>query len=564
MFMLILMAVSLVLIGYALIGLKTDNGGKNNKFLGNSSSDKWICLALLVLALVIRAWQFGVIPYGMNQDEAMGAVDAKALAEYGTDRFGMRLPVHFTAWGFGQMSVLLSYCMVPFFKLFGFNPVTIRLPMLIFSMLGMWALYRITQISFGNKTAMFALAICAVNPWHFMQSRWSLDCNLYPHIFIIGVLFLLKGIRKKYNLYISMFFFAMSMYCYGVSLYTVPFFLVVTVIVLLCKKRIKWFHMLNCIFIYMLFAWPFFLTMAINTFKWDTIETPLFTIPSFPNTVRYNDILFFSDKPLAQLWSNFKSFFLVFIDHKGLNCQFVNGYAPVFWYVLPFGILGIVLLVLNIFAKKDTVNESVCEDSDVAGIGRIVILIYLLTGVETSVLTANVNINRVNIIFYPVMILCAFGIYWVIRYTKWAGVILIPITVVSAVLFLAAYFGPYARDYKSICYTDFMDAVRYLGESDCEYYVITPDSQAEGTYYVSEIMTLYALDVDSKYFQNEYPDANGHYYYEKFRYERSEDIMPYESGNIGYVLTSDKSNQFDEKDYECVEFGGYTVAVPIH
>ena len=73
-----------------------------------------VSLMLIVLvAVLIRTWQFGTIPGGMNQDGAMAAVDAKALAEYGTDRFGMRYPVHLTAWGYGQMSALMSYLMAP-------------------------------------------------------------------------------------------------------------------------------------------------------------------------------------------------------------------------------------------------------------------------------------------------------------------------------------------------------------------------------------------------------------------------------------------------------------------
>ena len=71
----------------------------------------------------------------------MAAVDAKALADYGTDRYGMRYPVHFTAWRTSQMSVLLSYCMIPFYWLLGFSTVSTRLPMLVISCLGLLALY---------------------------------------------------------------------------------------------------------------------------------------------------------------------------------------------------------------------------------------------------------------------------------------------------------------------------------------------------------------------------------------------------------------------------------------
>lgn len=79
---------------------------------------EWLLFAILMLlALGLRLWQFGSVPGGFNQDGAMGAVDAKALADYGTDRFGMKWPVHFTVWGYSQMSVLLSYLMIPFIKI---------------------------------------------------------------------------------------------------------------------------------------------------------------------------------------------------------------------------------------------------------------------------------------------------------------------------------------------------------------------------------------------------------------------------------------------------------------
>lgn len=46
--------------------------------------------ALLLGGIFIRAFHFGISPIGVHQDEAMAAVDALALAEYGTDRFGMQ------------------------------------------------------------------------------------------------------------------------------------------------------------------------------------------------------------------------------------------------------------------------------------------------------------------------------------------------------------------------------------------------------------------------------------------------------------------------------------------
>ena len=137
-------------------------------------------------AVFIRIYKFGSVPGGMNQDGAMAAVDAKALADYATDRFGMWLPVHLTAWGYGQMSALLSYLMVPFIKIGGLSVFTARLPQLLASLAGLVCLYLFIRDAFGKIPALIAAAFAAINPWHILQSRWALDCNLYPQFFMMG------------------------------------------------------------------------------------------------------------------------------------------------------------------------------------------------------------------------------------------------------------------------------------------------------------------------------------------------------------------------------------------
>ena len=173
----------------------------------------WLILSLILYGMIaIRSIGFGSIPGGFNQDGAMGAVDALALATYGTDRFGNWLPAHFEAWGYGQMSVLLSYLMIPFIKLWGLNSVTARLPMLLASIAGAGALYGLVRDIFSRRAGLLALLCVSIAPWHFMQSRWALDCNMFPHMFILGLYFLNKGLSKGRYLYLSMVFFDLCMY----------------------------------------------------------------------------------------------------------------------------------------------------------------------------------------------------------------------------------------------------------------------------------------------------------------------------------------------------------------
>ena len=329
------MALSGCILGLGLYYLGRNSAGEAVTYTTVFEKDhrlEWIFLGVvLFLAFVVRVWDFGSMPYGMNQDGAMAAIDAKALADHGTDRLGMFMPVHFTAWGYGQMSVLLSYTMIPFIKLFGLNPVTARLPMLIVSMLALYVIYRLMKEWTDVTGAQIALVLAAFTPWHFIQSRWALDCNMFPHMMLFGVYFLYRGIRyRKRNLYLSMLFFALCMYSYGVSFYTVPVFLVAACVMLLVKKRIRIRDMLICIGVYLLFAWPIILTMMINTFGWSTIETPFFTMAYFPDSIRSNDILFFSDNIPGQLAENFKALWHVLMQRDDLPWNTVPGFGTIF------------------------------------------------------------------------------------------------------------------------------------------------------------------------------------------------------------------------------------------
>ena len=433
-----------------------------------------LIILIFLIAVLVRTVAFGKIPGGFNQDGAMAAVDAKALADTMCDRLGMFMPVHFTAWGFGQMSVLLSYAMVPFIKLFGLSSVTARLPMLIFSIIGLIALYMLSKKAFNEKVALVIFAFAAINPWHIMQSRWALDCNLFPHVFLIGVTFL--AYRKPV---LSMIFFALSMYCYGISIYCVPFFLVVACAVLLKRKEITVKKAILCVFVYLAVAWPFILCMIINAFSLETIYLPFCTIPYFENSVRSSDILFFAKEPVKQLWSNFVSLVKIFfqISHDPLYNE-IPGFGTMYLISWPFFIIGLYFLVKN--RKK---NTSVS-----------LVFVWFITAVFTGLVTGNVNINRINIIFYPLIIITGAGLCLSAQRIKKLGMVLIPAYAVYFCLFTFTYFTDFARSIKYTFLEDFGEALTYASSLDADKVYVTPNSQAKGRWYVSEILAMYYCD----------------------------------------------------------------------
>lgn len=91
-------------------------------FISEKKRDKCILLGAIALLMIIRLIAFGEIPGGYNCDTVMAAVEAKSLAECGIDLAGVRYPVLFEAYGYGQMNVLMSYIMIPFIRWGGYEP----------------------------------------------------------------------------------------------------------------------------------------------------------------------------------------------------------------------------------------------------------------------------------------------------------------------------------------------------------------------------------------------------------------------------------------------------------
>lgn len=500
----------------------------------------------IVLALFIRIYKFGSVPGGFNQDGAMAAVDAKALADYGTDRYGMHMPVHLTAWGYGQMSALLSYLMVPFIKLFGLSAVTARMPQLIMSIAGLIFFYLFVKDVFGKKAALIAAAFAAVNPWHILQSRWALDCNLYPHFFIIGVYLLNKGLTRRVCLYLSMVSFGLCMYCYGISIYTMPLFLIAACVYLAVTKKIKIMDALICAGVYLLVSWPFILTMIINFLKLDTIETPFFTIPYFPDSVRSNDILFFSDNIGEQLIANIKSLAnTTLLQKKDLPWNDVENFGTMYLFTMPFAVTGLIVLIRKY--RKSA--------------GAVLALIFLLTGIWCGLTTNGVNVNRINIIYYPIMLMAVLGIYYVINTIKniqWG----VAAAYISAfVIFSVTYFTSYADILAVNFFKDFGDAVASVKNSDADKFYITADSQYTGASNVSEILTLFYHETDAKYYQGETPEGELPFD-EKYTFKSIKDIDIDPSENAVYVITAGDLSYFDQTLYDIERFGNYYTLSP--
>ena len=505
--------------------------------------------ALLLALCSLRFYRFGAVPGGFNQDGAMAAVDALALANHGTDRLGMRLPAHFTAWGYGQMSVLLSYCMAPLFKLFGMSSLTARLPLLLVSFLGMGAAYGLLRGTVSRRAALIGLLLLAVNPWHFMQSRWALDCNMLPHLFLMGIFLLWLGVKKPSALYGSMVFFALCMYSYGLAFVSVPLFLLGGCALLLAGKWIRPRQALLCAGIYFLLSFPIYGTMLINALGLETVELPFVTMPFFPQSVRSGDLIFFSPEPWKQLASNARSLWQVgFLQGHDLPWNAIDGFGTLYRCSWPLMLLGLGLAIRRAVGEKEPRRR----------LGYRLLLLFWLCALATGLCAENVNVNRLNVLFYSHVLFLCLGVHGLISFRRWTAVPLLLAYGLLSVLFFLNYFGPWAQRIRVDFYEDFLQAVDYAGEADFDALVITPDVQYSGGWQVSEILTRYQLQLDAEYCRGETGDPVP--YRQRFQYRNfSEAELAAPPSGTAWVLKTQTVPSPLPPGWALRDFGSYAV-----
>ena len=508
----------------------------------------WI---ILLGAVIIRCIRFVSVPGGINQDEAMAGMDAWALSKYGTDRYGVFMPVHFTAWRYSQMSVLLSYCMIPFIKLFGFGTLAVRMPMLLISCGSIGLIYLVGKRLFSENFALLVMVLTAINPWHFMQSRWSLDCNLFPHVFLLAFYLLLLGLEKRKYLYISMIFFGLTLYCYGVAVYSVIPFLLAYGLWCLMYKRLHLKELLICAAVFTVVALPELLVMVINFFDLSTIETPFFTLSYFPESVRSNDILFLNFS-VNQLIKNFTAMMeTCFLQKAGAIYNAIPDFGPMYLIALPFMLYGIVDYAVKLFREKDMAVRT----------QRMALWCWLLMGVWVGLTTYEVNVNRINIFFFPLIFMSGHGI--IVLAEKFKSLCYVSVAAYSLcfILFLSAYFTTFSRQVQTYFNVNFLSAVERADRMEgYDRLYITANVDWQHNWQMAEILTQYACKIDAAYYQEKTTVTGGRRllpYSERYHYVDVSRIRQVDPAGL-YLIHESELEELPFI-YEVIETDGYYV-----
>ncbi len=379
----------------------------------------------IVVGILARVVAFDSAPPGLNQDEASIGYEAWSLLHYGIDRNGVPWPVHLISWGSGQ-NAFYAYMAMPFIGAFGLSPVTTRLPMLITGLLSLPLVWWIGRRLFGALAGLGAVVLVALSPWHIMLSRWGLESNVLPFVFLLALAFLahMQDARRKTVWWVAACaFFALCLYAYGSAYLAIPLFVLGAVVVGLISRAMSWKAAIIGLVVFALVALPIALFIAVNTFKWDTLVIAGVSMPRMPTTPRFASQLAEGGGPFAHasaLWQ------LLVTQRDGTLYNVTDPYGVV--YSVAFFALALALATATVvfaLAKRWPLQ-------------RMLVALWLIACLPTGIVQEP-NINRINLLLMGLVVAAGIGLGMLDAKIKGAFI--------AATVGLLVMFGFFARDY---------------------------------------------------------------------------------------------------------------------
>jgi len=412
-----------------------------------------VLLAAMLVGLVLRAWRFGTLPPGLNQDEASTAYDAFAIIHHGVDRHGNWLPVMLVSWGSGMYS-LAAYLEAPFVGLFGLSVWSARLPFLLAGMAALPLFFALLRDTLDLRTARIGVVLLALCPWHIMVSRWALDSNLFPFVFLAGAWLLVRSTTRPRLLPAAAFVFGLTLYSYGTAYVVVPAFLAMVLLHGLRHRVWPWRIAAASALTFAGTATPIVLYLLVNRFGWRTIRTPFFSIPHLTGLPRYRsvgnlDVL--SLDFLRRAWANLVTALHLFVSQDdGQIWNAVPGYGVLYRPSTFLAAAGLVLLLARKLRRGGGASSS-----DPAW----PLLAWTLAALLLTVFVP-ANINRLNVAMFPFVYCTAVAASALWR-RRAVAVLLTGLLLVSSGGFAAAYFGSYREAAVAPFFASFGEALRH-------------------------------------------------------------------------------------------------------
>lgn len=541
----------------------------NSKIKSSTQSGAYKIMLLFAFILHIGVFTYFMINTPIHTDEAMTVLNANSLAKSGTDILGEKLPIYFDTWLHGGQSPFATYLVAIMIKLFGYSLFVTRVPMFVFSMLGLIAFYKFLKEVIPENETLINIAFClaCISPWHLYSSAFTLDCNFLPHLAMFGMYFLAKGInstKSKYFVF-SMLFFGLGFYCYILSAIIIPVLLAVLFLILLIKKKVSFKNTIISVITIFIVAIPFILQGLVQFGIIENLNFLGFSISKMPyysrgSELKLNNILEnLSEGIISLLFTDIYSF-----NAKGVNSfNFANSFGSVAL------LAGVITLILNKIRKRN----------DFGIFLKAVIISTLVSSATVCSLTFYATaLYRYNIYNYIFIIISAYGIYSVSKLFKKPRFKEVTSLLVATSLIITTYcFAYYYKNdviNTNTFYTSSIEECLNYNKSNKNVTLVCVDEETNiNCGQITERMIIDTLyhhinekdftDIEALLYKAGYFNNNDFSNLPKFTKDNSIEFKnPKEKIIEDYVIVYSpqlKNLKYDKNQYEIIDFGSFVV-----
>ena len=510
-----------------------------------------VFLTILVIAILSRVLFLEQFPEGIDQDEAGMMYDAFGMAEYGTDRFLNENPIYLINFGGGQ-SVMYAAIASILIRIFGLSVFVVRLPAVIFSITTIILAYLLAKKYVGEKFALVLVFLITICPWHIMQSRWGLDCNLLASFIMISLYSLLNA-KRDWHYIVSGICWGLTLYTYALSYIMLPVFFIALCCYLLYVKKITLKQIIITIMPIFILALPLILMQITNYFNKGNLKLGFITIPQL---YRYR----VSEIGFDNIWNNLNisnegNFFQALFLSSGGQSHVLQEFGTVYYVLIPFVIFGFGLVI------RETIQSLRKKEFNL----KTVFLIQFITILLCTLLFKELQTYKLNPLFIMLLVFASEAIMWIYDRRKILGYFIIVALCIIFVIFEVFYFTKINTKVGIGFNSDFIPLVKYIEKEypDKEIYMYTDALQEYIYLLLSKEMSPYEFNDTMTMVQLNTGEINivevGRYNF--LHYELSTDYVYVIEKNVEFRKESiDKiQNELEEKGFNSEQYNNFLI-----
>ncbi len=158
---------------------------------GRALASNWIIVLILGLAIALRFYQLGSLPFGVTFDEAQNGLEARRILH---DPMGYH-PIFIP--GASQLPAFFFYVFAGAMGILGEDIFALRTTIAVSGILTVGALFLLGRELFGARVGALAALLLAVMRWHLNFSRITFHGIFGPLFMVLALYFLVRGFKGR-------------------------------------------------------------------------------------------------------------------------------------------------------------------------------------------------------------------------------------------------------------------------------------------------------------------------------------------------------------------------------